>query len=116
MMLTLNKSKVKTTDAAQEEIMTYSPRVISMWHNHFEYSFLDFTVIHHFTSDRFYDNNALLKPYHTIDIQMGATIGLAKGKIGVNAMLHNLTNTTYEMIRLYPMPERYWSVKMNYTF
>jgi hypothetical protein len=43
---------------------------------------------------------------NTIDIQAGAKIPVGKEKLGVHATVYNLTNTTYELIRLYPMTGR----------
>ena len=38
------------------------------------------------------------------------------GVIGIHLGVTNVTGTTYELIRLYPMPRRYWSVRLSYTF
>lgn len=114
--LTLNRSVIKNPIGDDEEKMLYSPRVITSWENRFSVSIIDFTVWHHFTADRFYDDNSLLAPYQTLDIQTGVKVPLGKGILGMHITANNITNTTYELIRLYPMPGRYWSVKMSYTF
>lgn len=116
LMLTLNHSMVKNYIGDEKEIMLYSPRVITSWENRFSTGILDFTIWHHFTADRFYDENSLLDPYQVLDAQTGINIPVGKGIIGTHITVNNLTNTTYELIRLYPMPGRYWSVKMSYTF
>jgi len=115
-MITLNRAKYRTDGSNEEKVMLYSPRIITAWENRVSIGIVDFAVWHHFTADRFYDDNALLAPYQTIDLQCGAKIPVGKGKLGVSATVYNLTNTTYELVRLYPMPGRYWSVKMNYAF
>ncbi len=116
LMVTLNRALFKTEVDNQEKPMIYSPRIITTWKNQFNVGFLEFTLWHHFTADRFYDDNALLKPYQTIDAQIGIKQSLGKGKIGLLFAAYNLTNKAYELIRLYPMPGRYWSVKLNYMF
>jgi Outer membrane cobalamin receptor protein len=117
LMVTLNRSMAQTNADTQEKVMIYSPKIITAWENQISAGIMDFTVWHHFTADRFYDDNALLKPYQTIDVQVGAKIPVTKqNKLGIHATVYNLTNTRYELIRLYPMPGRYWSVKMSCTF
>ncbi len=118
-MVSLNRSVVKNYPDDQESIMLYSPRVVTSWENHFSVGILDFTIWHHFTGNRyydFYDENAVLDPYQTFDLQTGIKIPVWKGELGVYVTVYNVTDTTYELIRLYPMPGRYWSVKMNYGF
>lgn len=116
LMVTLNHSKIKTYTGEEHEKMLYSPRIIISWENRFSSGIVDFAVWHHFTADRFYDKDSLLKPYQTVDVQTGVNIPVGKGKLGVHITFNNLTNTIYELVRLYPMPGRYWSVKMNYKF
>ena len=115
-MVTLNRAKYRTDSSNEEKVMLYSPRIITAWENRVSIGIVDFAVWHHFTADRFYDDNALLAPYQTIDIQCGAKLPVGKGNLGISATVYNLTNTTYELIRLYPMPGRYWSAKINYAF
>lgn len=114
--LTLNHSKIDTYTGAEQEKMLYSPRIISSWENRVSAGVFDFNVWHHFTADRFYDEDSLLDPYQTIDARAGVKMPVWKGKLGIHITVNNLTNTTYELIRLYPMPGRYWSVKMSYEF
>jgi outer membrane cobalamin receptor len=115
-MVTLNRSVIKTYSGEEQKIMLYSPRIITSWENHFSTGIFDFTVWHHFTADRFYDENALLDPYQIFNVQTGVKVPIWKGKLGMYITVSNLTNTAYELIRLYPMPGRYWSVKMSYAF
>lgn len=114
--LTLNHSKIDTYTGAEQEKMLYSPRIISSWENCFSAGVFDLTVWHHFTADRFYDEDSLLEPYQTVDARAGVKLPVWKGKLGIHITVNNLTNITYEIIRLYPMPGRYWSVKMSYEF
>jgi vitamin B12 transporter len=114
--VTLNHSKINTYKGQEQEKMLYSPRIISSWENRFSAGVFDFTVWHHFTADRFYDDDSLLEPYQTVDTRVGVKLPVWKGKLGIHITVNNLTNTTYELIRLYPMPGRYWSVKMSYEF
>ncbi len=115
-MVTLKHSVIKTDSGEVQEKMLYSPRVISSWENRFSRGIFDFSLWHHFTADRFYGENSLLAPYQIFNIRAGAIIPVSKGKLGIHFTVNNLTNTTYELIRLYPMPGRNWSVKMSYTF
>ncbi len=114
--VTLNHSKIDTYTGVEQEKMLYSPRIITSWENRFSAGVFDFTLWHHFTADRFYDEDSLLDPYQTVDARAGVKMPVWKGKLGIHITVNNLTNTTYELIRLYPMPGRYWSVKMNYEF
>jgi len=114
--VTLNHSKINTYAGPEQEKMLYSPRIISSWENRFSAGVFDFTFWHHFTADRFYDDDSLLEPYQTVDTRAGVKLPVWKGKLGIHITVNNLTNTTYELIRLYPMPGRYWSVKMSYEF
>ena len=116
LMVTLNHSMIKNDSCEAQEKMLYSPRVITSWGNRFSRGILDFTLWHHFTADRFYGDNSLLDPYQIFDVQTGVKIPIGQGILGIHITVNNLTNTTYELIRLYPMPGRYWSVKMSYTF
>jgi hypothetical protein len=113
---TFNRSLAITNNNEPEKPMLYSPRIITTWKNQVLIRFIEFTLWHHFTADRFYDDNALLKPYQTIDAQIGIKQSFGKRKIGMLFTVFNLTNKAYELIRLYPIPGRYWSVKMNYMF
>ena len=116
LMVTLNRSVIKNDSGEAQEKMLYSPRVITSWENRFSRGILDFTIWHHFTADRFYGDNSLLAPYQIFNIRTGVKIPVWKGKLGMHFTVNNLTNTTYELVRLYPMPGRYWSVKLSYTF
>ena len=115
LMLMLNKSDIKTNTEEYNK-MLYSPRIITSWENSVSMGIFDLLISHHFTADRFYEDNALLKPYQTTDMQAGVQIHLGNGKLGIHFSVNNLTNTTYELIRLYPMPGRYWSMKINYSY
>lgn len=115
LMVMLNRSAIKTYTGKREK-MLYSPGIITSWENRFTAGIIDLKISHHFTADRFYEENSLLKPFQTIDIQTGIRIPMGKGKLGIYATVNNLTNTTYELIRLYPMPGRYLSVKINYSY
>jgi outer membrane cobalamin receptor len=111
----LNRSGIKTYTGNHEK-MLYSPGIITSWENKFSAGIIDLTISHHFTADRFYEENSLLKPYQTIDMQTGIRIPVGKGKLGIHFTVNNLTNASYELIRLYPMPGRYWSVKINHSY
>ncbi len=113
--ITLNHSLVSSS-TDEEGIMLYSPRIITSWENRIVIGIFDLTVWHHFTSDRYYDEGRLLDPYSLLDIRTGAELKAGKGILGIHIAVNNLENTTYELIRLYPMPGRYWSVKMKYQF
>ena len=116
LMLALNRS-VATTNAGNEEVvMLYSPPVTFSWENQFSIGIFDFTVWHHYTSERYYDDDSHLDPYHLFNARAGVNIPVWKGKLGLHVGVNNLTNNAYEIIRLYPMPGRYWSMRMNYTF
>ncbi len=115
LMVMLNRSGIKTYTGKREK-MLYSPGIITSWKNQFTAGMIDLAINHHFTADRFYEENSLLKPYQTIDIQTGIKIPVGKGKLGIHLTVNNLINTTYELIRLYPMPGLYWSVKINYSY
>ncbi|HNR43280.1 MAG TPA: TonB-dependent receptor plug domain-containing protein [Bacteroidales bacterium] len=114
--LMLNKSDIKTYVSGEHEKMLYSPRIITVWENNLSAGIFDLVICHRFTADRFYDDNSLLNPYQILDIRTGVRIPAGKGKLGIHPGVYNLTNTTYELIRLFPMPGRYWSVKINYSF
>ncbi|MBN1387943.1 MAG: TonB-dependent receptor [Bacteroidales bacterium] len=114
-MLTLNHPVVKT-GSGNQQVMLYSPPVITSWENKISTGIFDFTLWYHFTADRYYDDDSLLDSYHLFNVQAGVNIPVWKGELGFHVTVNNLTNTTYELIRLYPMPGHYLSVKMNYTF
>ncbi|NLO03175.1 MAG: TonB-dependent receptor, partial [Bacteroidales bacterium] len=100
----------------EHEKMLYSPRIITLWENSLSAGIFDFVVDHHFTADRFYNDNSLLKPYQVLNAKSGVKIPAGNGHLGIHLTVNNLTNTTYELIRLYPVPGRYWSVRINYSF
>jgi len=112
----LNRPDVQPHVSGEHEKMLYSPRIITSWENSLSAGIFDMAIDHHFSADRFYDDNSLLKPYQLLDMKTGVKIPVANGHLGIHLSVNNLTNTTYELIRLYPMPGRYWSVKINYTF
>jgi len=114
--VTLSASKTDTYAGVEQGRMLYSPRIISSWENRFSAVVFDLSFGHHFTADRFYDKDSLLEPYQTVGARAGVKLSVWKGKLGMHISVNNLTNTTYELIRLYPMPGRYWSVKMSYEF
>lgn len=114
--LMLNRSDVQSYVPGEHEKMLYSPRIITSWENSLSAGIFDFVVDHHFTADRFYDDSSLLKPYQVLDMKSGVKIPVGNGHLGIHLTVNNLTNTTYELIRLYPVPGRYWSVRINYSF
>lgn len=114
-MAALSHSYVKNSDG-DEELMLYSPPVITSWENRLSAGIFDFTLWHNFTSVRYYDNDSRLDSYHLFNASAGVKIPVWKGKLGIHLTVDNLAGQAYELIRLYPMPGRYWSVKMNYTF
>jgi vitamin B12 transporter len=114
--VTLNHSESIQESDDEQEPMLYSPRIITSWKNSFTAGIFDLTVTHSFTADRYYDEDRLLDPYYLVDVMAGAVIPVVKGKIGTRVTCNNITGTTYEVIRLYPMPGRYWTVRLDYSF
>lgn len=112
----LNHSVANEADGSQSLTMLYSPLLITSWKNCLTAWIFNFEVMHSFTSSRHYSDDRRLDPYNLVDIRVGATIPAGKGKIGIHLACNNVTNTTYELIRLYPMPGRYWSAKIDYEF
>ncbi|MGI6310596.1 MAG: TonB-dependent receptor plug domain-containing protein [Bacteroidales bacterium] len=112
----LNHSVANKADGQERITMLYSPLFISSWKNSLAVGIFDLEVTHGFTSARHYSNDRLLDPYNLVDIRTGVNIKAGKGKIGIHLSCNNVTNTIYELIRLYPMPGRYWSAKINYEF
>ncbi|OPZ55626.1 MAG: Vitamin B12 transporter BtuB precursor [Bacteroidetes bacterium ADurb.BinA012] len=112
----LNHSVANEEDGQEKLTMLYSPLFVSSWKNSLTAGIFDLEVTHGFTSARHYSDDRLLDPYNLIDIRAGVNIKAGKGKIGMHLSCNNVTNTTYELIKLYPMPGRYWSAKINYEF
>lgn len=110
----INKSM--QSQAGKDEIMLYSPPVITSWVNRFTSGIFDLTISHHFTSARLYSEERNLDPYNLFNISTGVKLALGKGDLGIHANLDNLTGESYELIRLYPMPGRYWNLKLDYSF
>ncbi|HVN56784.1 MAG TPA: TonB-dependent receptor plug domain-containing protein [Bacteroidales bacterium] len=116
LMVMLNKSDIKAYPSGEQEKMLYSPRIITTWENRLSMGIFEISVNHHFSADRFYDVNSLLGPYQVINLQTGVRVPAGKGELVIHITVNNLTGTSYELIRLYPMPGRYWSLKTSYTF
>ena len=112
----LNHSVANKADGQEKITMLYSPLLITSWKNSLAAGIFDLEVTHGFTSSRHYSNDRLLDPCNMVDIRTGVNIKAGKGKIGIHLSCNNVTNTIYELIRLYPMPGRYWSAKINYEF
>ena len=112
----LNHSVANKADRQEKITMLYSPLLITSWKNSLAAGIFDLEVTHGFTSARHYSNDRLLDPCNMVDIRTGVNIKAGKGKIGIHLSCNNVTNTIYELIRLYPMPGRYWSAKINYEF
>ncbi len=112
----LNHSVANKADGQERITMLYSPLFISSWKNSLAAGIFDLEVTHGFTSSRHYSNDRLLDPCNMVDIRTGINVKAGKGKIGIHLSCNNVTNTIYELIRLYPMPGRYWSAKINYEF
>jgi vitamin B12 transporter len=114
---TINQSRYNTDEDKNKE-MIYSPMLITSWENRLSYRIVDLGAWYHFTSSRYYedDSDELLEYYQTIDLQAGVIIPATNGKIGLHVSVNNIFNTTYELVRLYPMPGRYWSANLSYTF
>lgn len=112
----LNHSVANKADGQEKITMLYSPLFISSWKNSLAAGIFDLEVTHGFTSARHYSNDRLLDPCNMVDIRTGINVKAGKGKIGIHLSCNNVTNTIYELIRLYPMPGRYWSAKINYEF
>ncbi len=114
--MTLNRSTYKAENNISNETMLYSPLVIASWENKVESGLFDFKLRYHFTSGRYYAEDRRLDQYYLIDAAAGANIPVGNGKLGIHVEADNITNTTYELVRLYPMPGRYWTIKLDYTF
>lgn len=112
----LNHSVANKADGQERITMLYSPLFITSWKNSLAAGIFDLEVTHGFTSSRHYSNDRLLDPCNMVDIRTGINVKAGKGKIGMHLSCNNVTNTIYELIRLYPMPGRYWSAKINYEF
>lgn len=112
----LNHSVANKADGQEKITMLYSPLFITSWKNSLAAGIFDLEVTHGFTSSRHYSNDRLLDPCNMVDIRTGINVKAGKGKIGIHLSCNNVTNTIYELIRLYPMPGRYWSAKINYEF
>ncbi len=112
--VSLNHSENATS--GEWDPMLYSPLIITSWENSVTAGIFNLTLKHHFTSDRFYSEERRLDSFNLFDASAGAKISAGKGKFGIHAVVNNLTNTAYELVRLYPMPGRYYSLKLDYTF
>jgi hypothetical protein len=114
LMIMLNRAVEKTTFG--DKPMLYAPRIITSFENLLTAGIFDFTLWHHFSADRFYDENSVLNPFQTLDFRVGARIQTGKNNIGMQFTVYNLTGAAYELVRLYPMPGRNWLVTLNYSF
>ncbi len=112
----LNSSIATEESGDERRPMLYSPHLITSWNNRFTLGIFSLEITDSFTASRLYDEGRQLKPYNLVDIRGGADIPAGRGKVGIDLSCNNATGTTYEMIRLYPMPGRYWSVMIDYTF
>lgn len=112
----LNHPVASEADGTESITMLYSPLLIASWKNSLTAGLFDFEVTYCFTSERHYSDERLLDQYGLADIRVGADIPAGKGKFGIHFSCNNVTRTTYELIRLYPMPGRYWSAKIDYEF
>jgi len=112
----MNYSVANEADALESITMLYSPLLIASWKNSLVVGMLDIEVTYCYTSERHYSDERMLDPYNLADIRAGVNIPAGKGKVGIHITCNNVTNTTYELIRLYPMPGRYWSAKIDYEF
>jgi outer membrane cobalamin receptor len=112
----LNHSAANEAYGSENLTLLYSPMLITSWKNSLSSGIFDLEITHGYTSARHYSDERLLEPYHLIDIRAGAKIPAGKGKFGIHLTCNNVTNTTYELMRLYPMPGRYWTLKVDYEF
>ncbi len=98
------------------EKILYSPFLTAFWELSLSYGLFDFSVRNHFASGRLYDRTHTLDPYYTADIQAGLQVPAGNGKAGISLIAYNVTGATYELIRLYPMPGPWLSLKLSYKF
>jgi len=111
-----NRSVAVSDNSNSNERMLYSPAISSFAETTFSTGLIAITVNQHFASERYYDESHSLDPYYLADIITGIKIKAGPGKMGFYGIINNITGTTYELIRLYPMPGRYFSLKINYSF
>jgi vitamin B12 transporter len=114
LMIMLNRAVEKTSSG--DKPMLYAPRIITSFENLLTAGMFEFTLWHHFSADRFYDDNSVLDPFQTLDFRIGARVPTGKNSLGMQFTVYNLTGATYELVRLYPMPGRNWLVTLNYSF
>ncbi|NLE36148.1 MAG: TonB-dependent receptor [Bacteroidales bacterium] len=112
----LNHSVANVAAGSESLTMLYSPLLITSWKNSLAAGIFEIEVTHSFTSERHFSDDRLLDPYSLVDIRAGANIPAGKGKIGIHISCNNATNTIYELIRLYPMPGRYWAAKIDFNY
>ncbi len=114
--MALNHSVARERGSHNRIVMLYNPRVIASWKNSFTLGLFDLEITDSFTADRYFDEGRLLRPFNLIDVRTGVNIPVSPGSLGLHLTCNNATDTTYELIRLYPMPGRYWSLKLDYSF
>lgn len=69
-------------------------------------------------SERFIskDNTSSIDPYFISDVAIGSNFKFKNTSANASFKIHNVLNTTYEVMAFYAMPLRYYSFNLTYTF
>lgn len=102
-------------DPLNGHTMPYSPRIITSWYNAVTYKQFGCELWHHFTADRYVDETIQLDPYQTFSASLYGGFGISKVNIKLSAQCDNLFDTSYELIKLYPMPGRTYTFRIFIT-
>jgi outer membrane cobalamin receptor len=113
----LNHSIITASQNPNDELlnhtMPYSPRIITSLNNCINYKKLGLEIWHHFTSDRFINESQLLDPFQLVGSRIFVTLDKKRLSCDLSLQCDNLFNTQYQLIYLYPMPPRNYSIRIN---
>ncbi len=79
---------------------------------------LSFSATGRLIGTRFYstDESNALPPYQALDLRAAYEWSLDKGRLALQVQVKNVFDRRYEIVRLYPMPPRHATLKLQFSF
>jgi vitamin B12 transporter len=115
---TVNTEDQRSNVESLGKQLIYTPRYIANASADLFYKKWSINFSQRYTSSRYTttDNSEKLPPFNVGHLLINRSVSLKNKKIVLGVGVHNIWNSTYEIIPYYPMPLRTYEIKINCEF
>ncbi len=116
--LASNEATKSMNDSSLNKQLIYTPRIKHLFELGVAYKGITLSYYHNYTGIRFVstDNQSWLLPYQNVKICLAKSFRLKTKSIGIQLLVNNLYNETYQVMQNRPMPLRNYQISINYKF